>query len=615
MKTCLHCLFMFFTGGMISWTFGAEPVPTPSASVIVAQVKKEHPRLLASEGDFARLRSAIVTNSTLKNWHAKIRQRADRMLSQPPSQYEIPDGLRLLATSRRVLDRVQNLALLYQLDGHQRDAERAWLELNTAAAFTNWNPRHFLDTAEMTHAFAIGYDWLYNFWSPEQRRVLREAMLEKGIRPANDIEAKETWWARARHNWNQVCNGGIGMGALALLDEAPDECGSFLAAALKSIQLPMREYAPDGAWAEGPGYWHYATSYNCVFLAALESALGTDFGLSQIEGFSQAGMFPIFSSGPTGRSFDFADAHSEVIRAPELFWLSRKFNQAAFSVYEGKVASGEPLDLLWYDPRAERPMRGDLPLDKYFRHAEVAMLRSAWDDPNALWVGFKAGDNRANHSHLDLGSFIFEALGERWAIDPGADDYNMPDYFGKQRWTYYRLRAEGHNTLVFNPGKDPDQDPAASASITRFGHDANPFAIADLSAAYARDATKVQRGIAMPGRKRVLIQDEFDTRSPAEVWWFVHTTAEVKTDGRAAVLSLHGKNLTARILSPAGATFTVMDAKPLPACPNPSVQNTNAGVRKLAIRLENVTRERIAVVLEPGLSPSNLLSIVPLAQW
>ena len=157
---------MFFTGGMISWTFGAEPVPTPSASVIVAQVKKEHPRLLASKGDFARLRSAIVTNSTLKNWHAKIRQRADRMLSQPPSQYEIPDGLRLLATSRRVLDRVQNLALLYQLDGNQRDAERAWLELNTAAAFTNWNPRHFLDTAEMTHAFAIGYDWALQFLEP-----------------------------------------------------------------------------------------------------------------------------------------------------------------------------------------------------------------------------------------------------------------------------------------------------------------------------------------------------------------------------------------------------------------------------------------------------------------
>ena len=82
------------------------------------------------------------------------------------------------------------------------------------------------------------------------------------------------------------------------------------------------------------------------------------------------------------------------------------------------------------------------------------MMRSAWDDPNAVSVDFKAGDNKANHSHLDLGSFIVDALGVRWACDLGADDYNMPGYFGGKRWTYYRLRAEGHNTLVINSGRD-----------------------------------------------------------------------------------------------------------------------------------------------------------------
>ena len=142
---------------------------------------------------------------------------------------------------------------------------------------------------------------------------------------SNDIQSRNTWWARARHNWNQVCNGGIGLGALALADEEPEACGRFLEAAVQSIRLPMAEFAPDGAWAEGPGYWDYATSYNVVFLAALESALGTDFGLSQMPSFSQTGLFPIYASGPTGRSFDYADAHASVIRAPQMFWLSRRF--------------------------------------------------------------------------------------------------------------------------------------------------------------------------------------------------------------------------------------------------------------------------------------------------
>ena len=59
--------------------------------------------------------------------------------------------------------------------------------------------------------------------------------------------------------------------------------GEILHDALESIQLAMAEFAPDGAWKEGPGYWNYATSYNVVFLAGLQTALGTDFGLSQIE--------------------------------------------------------------------------------------------------------------------------------------------------------------------------------------------------------------------------------------------------------------------------------------------------------------------------------------------
>ena len=591
-------------------------VSTPSAEAIIAKVRQGHPRLLATAADFERLRREIVTNATLREWHAKIRQRAEGMLSAPPSRYEIPDGLRLLATSRRVLERVQTLALLFQLDGQPRHAKRAWLELNTAAAFTNWNPRHFLDTAEMTHAFAIGYDWLYDFWTPEQRRVLREAMIEKGLKPANEIQSKHTWWSKARHNWNQVCNGGIGAGALALADEAPDQCGSFLEAAIKSIQLPMAEFAPDGAWAEGPGYWDYATSYNCIFLAALESALGTDFGLSQLPGFSETGQFPLFASGPTGKSFDYADAHAGVLRAPQLFWLARKFNQPEFAVYERNHALPRPLDLLWYDPRGEDSTPGDLALSKYFRHAEVVMWRSAWNDPNALWVGFKAGDNKVNHSHLDLGSFVLEALGERWIQDLGSDDYNMPGYFGKQRWTYYRLRAEGHNTLVLDPSKEPDQDPTAVARIVRLepGTD-TPFAIADLTAAYKPHATKVERGIAMPGRRRVLVQDEIETKSPVEGWWFLHTPAEVKIDGATATLSLKGKQLTARILSPDGAKFTVMDARPLPTSPAPTMQNQNRGLRKLAIHLDAVARQRIAVYLEPGDSPGQTPMLRPLAEW
>ncbi len=187
-----------------------------------------------------------------------------------------------------------------------------------------------------------------------------------------------------------------------------------------------------------------------------------------------------------------------------MFWLARKFKQPVFGLVRAhKTPAPSPLDMVWFDPASQSPKAAGLPLDKYFRGAEVAVLRSDWEDPQALFVGFKAGDNKANHSHLDLGSFVFDAAGVRWALDLGADNYNLPGYFGRQRWNYYRLRAEGHNTLVINPGEGPDQDPAAKARIIRFeSRPERAFAIADLTPAYAKNARKVWRGHRPPGPRQ-----------------------------------------------------------------------------------------------------------------
>ena len=177
-------------------------------------------------------------------------------------------------------------------------------------------------------------------------------------------------------------------------------------------------------------------------------------------------------------------------------------------------------------------------------------MRSDWDDPQALFVGFKAGDNKANHSHLDLGSFVFDAAGARWAMDLGADDYNLPGYFGRQRWEYYRLRTEGHNTLVLNPGQAPDQDPAAVARIVRFkSTPERPYAIADLTPAYAKNARRVWRGLALLDRDKLLVQDEVQAEKPVELWWFMHTQAgiSVEQDGHAAHLHSGSAELEVRI--------------------------------------------------------------------
>src|SRR5687767_3369247 len=297
---------------MTTSVLAAEKVEliVPESNVILARLKPGHPRLFASNEDFATLRTQVKNHPRLKTNWAKFVAEGEKILTQEPSKYEIPDGKRLLATSRRVLDRTGRLALIYRVEGGQKWVDRAWAELNAAAQFKDWNPSHFLDTAEMTTAFAIGYDWLYDAWTPQQRSIIKEAMLKHGLKVAQEAyrTGKNGWWVKSEHNWNQVVHGGIGVGALALADEEPALCGELLQNAIKYLPLAMKHFGPDGAWNEGPGYWDYATKYNVFILAALDSALGTDYGLSGIPGFPETGEFPPYFSGPVGKTFNYADA-------------------------------------------------------------------------------------------------------------------------------------------------------------------------------------------------------------------------------------------------------------------------------------------------------------------
>jgi len=585
--------------------------PSLRGAKVLKGLRRTHPRLMLLDADLAKIRKAIEEDDRAAGWYRHLLRRAKQLLREPTVTYELR-GPRLLHVSRRALDRIYTLGLAYRLTGERRFAERAIEELLAVCSFKDWHPPHFLDTAEMTHAVAIGYDWLYHVLTPEQRRRVRDAIVGKGLRPAWYCYRKGRWWTRTRFNWNQVCNGGTAIGALAVADEEPDLCAYLLAEAVQRIRLAMRQYAPDGGWAEGPGYWHYATMYTVYMLAALESALGTDFGLSEIPGFSEAGMFRIYIVGPTGLTFNFADAHERAGSAPEMFWLARRFRRPVYAWHEVRYAGrGSPFDLLWFEPSFGRAERGNLPLDAYFRGVEVVFLRSAWEDPKAIFVGFKAGDNRANHSHLDLGTFVLDALGKRWAVDLGSDNYNLPGYFGRKRFTYYRLRTEGHNTLVLN---GENQNPDAKAKIIAFkSTEGEAFAVADLSEAYRSHAAKVWRGVGLVnGRRSVLIQDEIETAGVVDIVWSMHTRASVQVSGRRATLTEGAVHLLAEILEPEDAEFTVASAKA------PAPQNPNKGVRKLLIRLPSVTgRVRVVVLLKPYVSgPSDFRPVVrPLSAW
>ena len=556
---------------------------------------------MLKDAELASLKAASANDAALAKCWRDVRAQADACLKKSPIVYR-KIGPRLLSVSRDCLNRIYALALAYRWTRDEKYAAKARENLLEVCAFADWNPSHFLDTAEMSHAVGVGYDWLYAYLDPQTRETIKTALIEKGLKPGVAVYEKGDWWTKSEFNWNQVCNGGMIIGALAIAETDPNYARRIVPAAIKSLPLALKSYGPDGAWGEGPGYWNYATQYTAYGLTALQTALGDTFGLLDIKGLSKAGDFPIYTTGPTGLYLNFADVGERSSRRPMscMFWLARVFNNPSYAWSEHEqiaARSAEAAHLIWY---VKRPTAAAKPaLDRYFHGpVEVVTMRSAWGDPNALFVGVKAGYNQVNHGHLDLGNFELDALGVRWSRDLGSEDYDLPNYWegkpGGRRWTYYRLNSSSHNVCMLG---GESQDPLAKSQFTSVTlNEKNARATVDLTQAYRKFAKSATRIVATANSRRaVVIEDNFDINTPCAVAWGMTTDAEIDVkEGARAVLTINGKQLLARLMSPAGASFTVESAEQKPP------QKENKGVRRLMVRLPQASGQvRIAVVFQP----------------
>ena len=586
----------------------------------LAQLRPDHPRLLFTNEQLAASIAAAKSDPLRDELHRYLVRLAESQWQQKPIAHVLI-GPRLLDQSRQAISQVLTNAMAYRLTGDTRFAHFARDVMLRAAAFPDWNPSHFLDTAEMACALALGYDWLFDQLTVDERRAIKAALLEKALRYAPDAYGSGRrppflHFVTAHHNWNQVCNGGLLLAALALADEEPDLARLVIGGVRKSLPLAMAPYQPDGAYPEGPVYWGYGTRYNVYLLAALESALGTDFGLGRAPGFDRTALYRVYMASATGQSFNYADGRSRLGADDALTWLAERYHhsyaKAANRTWLKELLQQPPNDeterfvalhAVWFPERTSKADIAEPPLDAHFRGAsELAVFRSAWNDPRALWVGFKAGSNSVNHAHLDLGTFTLDADGVRWAVDLGRDDYNLPGYWDRatvkgQRWQYYRLNNHGHNTIT--PGMQL-QEPTEVARILRFASTPErAFAVADLTAAYPGAATRIQRGLAMLDRQRVLVQDDVRGLSAGmPLTWRMLTATQVAIESpRRAMLRQAGRTLRVEILAPTSATLTARDAKPATALEN---QNKGITVIEAALPAADTPRDvQIAILLTP----------------
>lgn len=576
----------------------------PSAQTVLSDyepMKNVHPRIIVTDDTFGRIKKNMLTDKNVKKWAESVIADAEAMLTLEPTKYELTSAeVNLLAAARQHVKRTQTLSMAYKLTDDSRYTDFLWKELESVCNFKDWFTEHFLDTAEMAMGVAIGYDWCYDVWTAQQRKVMEDALMNLALLPARDNydfkKSSSTRWVLIKNNWNIVCNSGMTAAALALMDIHPEFCSKLISDALISLENSLGEFAPDGAWGEGPSYWDYSITYLTYYFAALKSALGTDYGYLHTNGIEKTCYYMMSLQNSRG-AFNMGDAGAEIVTSEESFYFANLVNDPALSkarLDEMEFYNVKPtaLDLIYFDPENVAES-SDLPLDWKWRDVEVATFRDVYGENDSLFTAIHGGYNNATHQDIDAGSFVLYALGEKWVTELGQDSYGQAGYWDitskAQRYYAYRKSSQGNNVLALNPIGELGQEQLATAKISDFKTSGrSAYAILDMTDIYGARVTEAKRGILVDdARSRVTVRDELDLRGSMDLWWFAHipqnVNVTIEENGRNALLEVNGKQMYVIMQSNAkDARFTLASDEPL----------NGSGVRK---SVNPVTTRRLQI--------------------
>ncbi len=549
-----------------------EPVPEADYSGLTAE---NHPRLFLDEEEFAAMKAAVEArpDGYLAKLHAEVMSLANLMgLSTAELTFTLDaSNKRILTVSKNAFVRIFTCAYAYRYTGEQKYLDHAVKDLTDVCSFESWNARkHFLDVGEMAAGVALGYDWLYPELDSETKTLCEKALQDYAFTPAQNRVWNLNFYT-ANSNWNQVCNGGLVAGALAIYETCREQAQDIIDKALESNPTVMAAlYSPDGNYPEGPGYWGYGTNYEALMLGALESTVGTDFGISRTEGFDKTGEYRLFCYTATHRNFCYSDNLQAENPEYAMWYLAWKFNNPSLLYRElefldaGGYGQGNnegrflPM-LMAYAYRMDLD-RISPPAQQYYSGhgaVPVVLIHTDWSlSESDKYVGFKGGYAQSSHSHMDTGEFYYESDGVRWSMDYerqsyqsvenaiiglGGSFWTMDD--GSYRWMVFRMNNKQHSTLTINGA---DHLVTGKGTIVEEYTEGDALgAKMDLTPVFESEAASVMRTVKLENETNLKITDEVTARDDkdATVRWTMVTEGEPTFTSNGITLTKNGKTL------------------------------------------------------------------------
>lgn len=187
---------------------------------------------------------------------------------------------------------------MYRLTNDTAYSEWIIETILTVANLSDWDPSNFLNTADITITVSLGYDWVYDELTENQRKTIEAAISEKSFVPA--LNSSINSWSEHTNNWAQVTHGCLIIGTLAIGDINATIATQVIDFSLPKLNVSLQQYAPDGGWVEGYSYGTYAGIFLGLMMGSLDSALGNDLGISSLPGMGNLGAWLTHGFGQTG---------------------------------------------------------------------------------------------------------------------------------------------------------------------------------------------------------------------------------------------------------------------------------------------------------------------------
>jgi hypothetical protein len=199
-----------------------------------------------------------------------------------------------------------------------------------------------------------------------------------------------------------------------------------------------------------------------------------------------------------------------------------------------------------------------------------------------FFLGVKGGSVGQSHSHMDVGSFVFEAAGERWAVDTGMQDYAGLEAAGvdlwnereqgSQRWSIFRIGPESHNIPRF--GDNPQLLFQHAPLTAETSH-----CTINLSALYGAPVVAAERRFDLQP-SGCSVEDNWTADAALQVTSQWLTFADVSVDNHSIVLRQNGRRLRLEANASIPLTTDVEDfSRPVRAFDAP-----NAGLKRISFR-------------------------------